>query len=54
MKHHFKRLIALCLCLVIVAAYILTAPLPEANAAMYSSYTTIAKISTQGGCNAMQ
>ena len=55
MKHHLKKLMALCLCLAMIAGYIPgVAPAIEANAAVYSSYKTIAKISTQGGCNAMQ
>ena len=55
MKHHLRRLIALCLCLATIAGFIPTiAPATEANAAVYNKYTTIAKVTTQGGCNAMQ
>ncbi|MBQ7344533.1 MAG: hypothetical protein IJW45_00535, partial [Oscillospiraceae bacterium] len=55
MKHHFRRLTALCLCLAALAGLIpAVAPTTVADAAVYSSYTTVAKISTQGGCNAMQ
>ena len=55
MKMQFKRLMALCLCLAIVLTlFPVIAPVTEANAALYNKYTTIAKVTTQGGCNAMQ
>ena len=55
MKHHIRRLITLCLCLAIIAGLIpAISPANEADAATYTSYTTIAKIGTHGGCNAMQ
>lgn len=55
MKSLFKRLMALGLCLaVVVGLIVVMVPALKADAAMYSSYTTIAKIGTHGGCNAMQ
>ena len=55
MKHQLKRFIALCLCIASVAGFI--PALPEsttAEAAVYTSYTTIAKVPTQSPCTAMQ
>ena len=55
MKSQLKRLLSLGLCLVFVMALCpAIVPTTEANAATYSSYTTIATVKTQGGCNAMQ
>ena len=55
MKHHLRRLMALCLCLAIMAGFIpAIAPATVADAAMYTSYTTIARVPTQSPCSGMQ
>ncbi len=55
MKKHIRRFIALCLSLAIVAGFIPAIPAtPTAEAATYDSYTTIAKVKTQGDCSGMQ
>ena len=55
MKPYFKRLIALCLCLATVTGFIpAITPAPKAEAAMYSSYTMLTRVPTQGECSGMQ
>ena len=55
MKQYLRRLLALCLCVAIVFGFIPTiAPVTKADAAMYTSYTTIARVPTQSPCSGMQ
>lgn len=58
MKQCFKRVLALCLCIAALAGYIpalpTVVPTVIADAAVYNSYTTIARVPTQSPCSGMQ
>ena len=55
MRHYFRRLLAFAVCLIMLVGFVPAMDLASpAEAAMYTSYTTIATVKTQGGCNAMQ